>query len=157
VLGPNPVSWPIWTPRCAAQTLSSARARAYRPQTPPGGTNPQTHVTPQFGARTHQLAGPLCQAPTSPFLRHSVRASSVMAGVADSILGTREPILDGYKKVVAGILILPFLRQRANSPNQTNLHYRRDNRVGQAPPHGASLPLCRSGRVVGPWSIAGSW
>jgi hypothetical protein len=46
----------------------------------------------------------------------------------------------------------PFPRQRANNPNQANPHHRC---VVRAPPHGASLPLRRSGRVVGPWSTAG--
>jgi hypothetical protein len=147
VFGPLPNS------NCAAQTIHSARVCIGRRHRLVGPCT-QTHAPPQSGAQTHWLAGPPCQAPTSPFLCRSVRVSSVMAGIADSVVGTRKPISGDHKKDEAESLSSPLLRQCANSPNQTNLHHCHKNREGRDPPHGASFPPRRSRRVVGPWSIA---
>jgi hypothetical protein len=147
---------PLPNSNCAAQT-SPSPARAYQLQARLVGPNMQTHAPPRSRARTHWLAGPPCQAPTFPFLRRSARASSATAGDAESVVGAREVISGGHKRGIAGPLSTLYSVNAQLIPSKTNLHRHRKNRGGRVPPHGASLTPRRSGRVVGPWSIAGAW
>jgi hypothetical protein len=61
-----------------------------------------------------------------------------MVGDADTILGTREPTLDGYKKGVARILILPLFSVNAQivptKPTPTIVVWAERRRTGQAFP-----------------------
>jgi hypothetical protein len=82
---------------------------------------------------------PRCQEPISLSLHRANRACSVMADVADSVVGTRGPISSGHKKGVARSLPSPPLRPRANIRNQADLHYRHVNREGRDPPPGIAV------------------
>jgi hypothetical protein len=61
-----------------------------------------------------------------------------MVGDADTILGTREPTLDGYKKGVARILILPLFSVNSQivptKPTPTIVVWAERRRTGQAFP-----------------------